>query len=89
MVTQNENKTNVIKEFGRNPKDTGSSEVQVALLTKAIDQLTIHCQANAHDFSSKRGLLKKVCQRRKLLSYLERTNDKAYKALIGKLGLRK
>jgi small subunit ribosomal protein S15 len=89
VVTQKENKTNIIKEFGQNPKDTGSAGVQVALLTKAIDQLTNHCQVNAHDHSSKRGLLKKVCQRRKLLSYLERTDEAAYKAVIGKLGLRK
>jgi len=88
-VIKTEDKTKIIKEFGQGPSDTGSAEVQVALLTTDIKQLTGHCQANAHDYSSKRGLLKKVCQRRRLLRYLERTNEKAYKALIAKLGLRK
>jgi len=82
-------KKKVIEEFGRGPKDTGSSEVQIALLTKEISDLTGHCQAHVHDHSSKRGLLKKVCQRRKLLHYLGKHNDVTYKELIQKLGLRK
>ncbi len=82
-------KTKIIEEFGRDTHDTGSVEVQVALLTKSISELTGHCQKNAQDFSSKRGLLKKVCQRRGLLRYLERTDTKKYKNLIEKLGLRK
>lgn len=89
MALQTEEKTKLIKEFGQSPQDTGSSEVQIALLTRAITQLTGHCQANPQDFSSKRGLLKKVCQRRRLLRYLGSTNEQKYKELIGKLGLRK
>ncbi len=89
VLVQTEEKKNIIKEFGKNPKDTDSSQVQIALLTKDILNLTEHCKVNAHDYSSKRGLLKKVCLRRDLSRYLERTDEKAYKALIGKLGLRK
>ena len=88
MVDKQE-KRKVIEEFGQGPKDTGSTEVQIALLTKEIVDLTGHCQVNSHDYSSKRGLLKKVCQRRKLLRYLEQKNDVKYKELIQKLGLRK
>lgn len=89
MVLQVNEKAKLVKEFGKNDQDTGSAEVQIALLTKGITELTDHCQANPKDFSSKRGLLKKVCQRRSLLRYLERTNVSAYKQLIGRLGLRK
>lgn len=84
-----EEKAKIITTFGNNEKDTGSSEVQVALLTYSINDLTKHCQENKHDFSSKRGLLKKVCQRRSLLRYLARTNEVQYRELINKLGLRK
>ena len=82
-------RTQIINEFGSSAKDTGSTEVQIALLTKAINELTEHCQINPKDFSSKRGLLKKVCQRRRLLHYLERGSSEKYRALISKLGLRK
>ena len=89
MVLPTEDKSKVISDFGRNEKDTGSSEVQVALLTKHINELTVHCQANPKDFSSRRGLLKMVCQRKDFLRYLERTNEATYKQTISRLGLRK
>ncbi len=89
MVLQREEKTKIISDFGQNAQDTGSAEVQIALLTKHITDLTGHCQANPKDFSSRRGLLKMVCQRKRLLRYLEQTNEKKYKQLISKLGLRK
>lgn len=82
-------RTQIITEFGSNAKDTGSTEVQIALLTKAINELTVHCQINPKDFSSKRGLLQKVCRRRRLLQYLENGSSAKYRALITKLGLRK
>lgn len=68
--------------------DTGSSEVQIALLTEDIKKLTEHFKVNAHDFHSRMGLTRKVNQRRKLLKYLHRTNLESYRALIKKLGLR-
>lgn len=69
--------------------DTGSTEIQVALLTERIKQLTDHLRANRKDFHSQRGLLMLVGQRRRLLRYLNRRNPNGYKALIAKLGLRK
>lgn len=89
MVLQKEEKTKVIESFGQNAQDTGSAEVQVALLTKRINDLTGHCKINPKDFSSRRGLLNMVCQRKRLLRYLEHTNEVKYKELISKLGLRK
>ena len=89
MALNRETKEKIMREFARSSEDTGSSEVQVALLSKDIDQLTEHCQKNPKDFGSRRGLLQKVNQRKKLLQYLEQTNEDQYKQLIGKLGLRK
>lgn len=89
MTLDRENKEKIMREFARSPEDTGSTEVQVALLSKEIDQLTEHCQQNPKDFASRRGLLQKVNHRKRLLQYLERTNEDQYKQLIGKLGLRK
>lgn len=89
MVLQREEKAKIISDFGQNAQDTGSSEVQVALLTKHILDLTSHCKTNPKDFSARRGLLNMVCQRKNLLRYLERTNEAKYKQLISKLGLRK
>lgn len=89
MMTKNLVKKAVVKEFAINDKDTGSSQVQVALLTDRIKQLTEHLQNNKHDFSSKKGLLAAVSNRRRLLSYLKRKNIDQYKSLIKKLGLRK
>ena len=76
-------------EFQRHDRDTGSSEVQVALLTKEIEALTAHLKINKKDTSSRYGLLRKVQNRRKLLNYLKREDEAGYKALIQKLGLRR
>ena len=76
-------------EFQRHDRDTGSSEVQVATLTKEIEALTAHLKANKKDHSSRYGLLRKVQNRRNLLDYLKRENEESYKALIAKLGLRR
>ena len=78
-----------IKEFQLHEKDTGSADVQVALLTHRIAQLTEHLKSNAKDHSSRRGLLQMVAQRRSLLDYLSRSKSDRYKELIGKLNLRK
>ena len=82
-------KTNIINEFELHEGDTGSTEVQVALLTERINQLTGHMAANRHDYSSQRGLLKLVGQRRRLLTYLSKQDVGRYHNLITKLGLRK
>ncbi len=82
-------KTNIINEFELHEGDTGSIEVQVALLTERINQLTGHMAANRHDYSSQRGLLKLVGQRRRLLTYLSKQDVDRYHSLITKLGLRK
>lgn len=76
-------------EFQRHDRDTGSSEVQIALLTKEIEALTAHLKINKKDTSSRYGLLRKVQNRRKLLNYLKRENEESYKELIKKLGLRR
>lgn len=79
----------VIKEHGRSANDTGSAEVQVALLSARIEQLSSHFKDHGKDHHSRRGLLKMVNQRRQMLSYLKRVDDSRYKALIAKLGLRR
>jgi small subunit ribosomal protein S15 len=78
-----------IKQFQLHAKDTGSADVQVALLTRRIAQLTEHLKSHAKDHSSRRGLLKMVAQRRSLLDYLSRSQADRYKKLIDKLSLRK
>ena len=78
-----------MREFQLHEKDTGSADVQVALLTRRIAQLTEHLKTNAKDHSSRRGLLKMVAQRRSLLDYLSRSESDRYKNLIEKLNLRK
>ena len=82
-------KVNIINEFELHEGDTGSTEVQVALLTERINQLTGHMAANRHDYSSQRGLLKLVGQRRRLLTYLSKQDVGRYHNLITRLGLRK
>ena len=77
------------KEFQLHEKDTGSADVQVALLTRRIEHLTEHLKTNRKDHSSRRGLLKMVAQRRSLLDYLSKTKEDRYKKLIDKLNLRK
>jgi len=82
-------KAEVMKEFAKNPGDTGSPEVQVAILSERITNLTEHFKTHVKDNHSRRGLLKLVGQRRKLLDYLRRTNEVSYKKLIEKLGIRR
>lgn len=82
-------KTQVIQEYHRHEKDTGSPEVQVAILTSRITQLTEHLQANKHDESCRRGLLKLVGQRRRLLSYLRKSDYQQYIAVTDRLNLRR
>ncbi len=84
-----EKRTEVITNFKRNEGDSGSTEVQVALLTARIKELTTHMSVNPHDFHTQRGLLNLVGQRRRLLAYLSREDVDRYHALIKKLGLRK
>lgn len=89
MPITKEEKQNIFSEFGKNAQDTGSSQVQVAILTKDIVKLTAHCQQNPKDFSTRRGLLQKVCNRRSLLTYLQKVDVNMYKELVAKLGLRR
>lgn len=84
-----ERKAEIVKTYGKNEQDTGSTEVQVALLTERINELTEHLKVNKKDHHSRRGLLKMVGQRRNLLAYLQRKDLEGYRALIEKLGLRK
>ena len=88
MITK-EMKEQIIKDYARTEGDTGSPEVQVALLTARINDLTDHFKANPKDHHSRRGLLKMVGQRRGLLAYLKRNDIERYRALIERLGLRK
>ena len=88
-MLEKETKERIVKEFGRKEGDTGSVEVQVAMLTEKINRLTEHLKANKKDYSSARGLMKMVGQRKQLLSYLSRTNFNRYRELVQKLGLRK
>ena len=89
MALTREEKQNICTEFAKNTQDTGSSQVQIALLTKNIAFLTEHCQKHPKDFSSRRGLLKMVCNRRSLLQYVQKKDVNKYKELLAKLGLRK
>ena len=82
-------KKEIIKDFGKNNTDTGSTEVQVALLTKKINELSEHFKTHKKDHHSRRGLLGMINNRRKLLKYLKGKNEKGYQELIKKLGLRK
>ncbi len=88
MLTK-ERKQAIIAEFGLNDKDTGSTEVQIALLTARIQDLTDHFKEHKKDHSSRRGLLKMVGQRRTFLKYLKRTDLEAYREILKKLNLRK
>ena len=84
-----ERKQQIINEYRRDEKDTGSSEVQIALLTERINELTEHLKVHKKDNHSRRGLLKMVGKRRNLLNYLAKTDENAYKELVKRLGLRK
>ena len=89
MALTKEEKQKLIKKYARNEKDTGSCEVQIAILTKEINDLTEHLKVHTHDYHSRRGLLKKVGQRRNMLQYLAKKDVQSYRELIKKLGLRK
>lgn len=89
MALNNEAKAAIVAEYQLDAKDTGSPEVQVALLTARIKDLTSHFEEHKHDHHSRRGLLKMVNQRRKLLDYVKRKNVERYQNLIARLGLRR
>ncbi|MDD3530595.1 MAG: 30S ribosomal protein S15 [Gallionellaceae bacterium] len=89
MAIETAQKAQIVKDFQRATGDTGSPEVQVALLTARINDLTGHFKANTKDHHSRRGLLKMVSRRRRLLDYLKSRNVDAYRQLIERLGLRK
>lgn len=89
MSMNKETKSEIITTFARHEGDTGSPEVQIALLTKRINQLTDHLRSNNHDESSRRGLLKLVGQRRRLLAYIRRMDFQRYTALTEKLSIRR
>lgn len=89
MVLTNKDKKKIIDKFKIHDKDTGSSKVQIALLTKRINDLTGHFKIHPKDHHSRRGLLKMVGQRRRFLSYIKRRDSSQYKTLIQELGLRK
>jgi len=89
MAVTKERKAELVREFGKSETDTGSTEVQVAILTEEINDLTEHLKVHTHDYHSKRGLLMKVGKRRSLLDYLKNTDVVSYRELIKKLNLRK
>ena len=89
MALEKDVKTEIITEHQTHEGDTGSPEVQVALLTKRIQELTGHLGANKHDYHSRRGLMKMVGQRRRMLDYLRANDVEGYRALIAKLGIRR
>ena len=88
MITK-EKKAEAISKMARDKKDVGSPEVQVAILTERIKELTEHVKENKHDYMARRGLMQMVGKRKKLLKYLEQTDFEKYKATVAKLGLRK
>ena len=89
MSIDRERKEEIIKKFQTHEGDTGSAEVQVALLTERINQLSEHLKAHPHDQHTRRGLLKLIGQRRRLLAYVSKRDIKRYRSLITRLGLRK
>jgi small subunit ribosomal protein S15 len=89
MSLTKEEKSEIVDKHGRGDADTGSPEVQIALLTKRINDLTEHLRQHRHDHHSRRGLLKMVGRRRRLLDYLQRRDVERYRALIKELGLRR
>ena len=89
MAGTKEQKEKIVKDFKINDKDCGSAQVQIAILTAEINDLTDHLKVHIHDFHSKRGLLKKVGKRRKLLAYLKDNDVVAYRDVIKRLNLRK
>ena len=89
MALISEKKQEIVKKFARKEGDTGSPEIQIAILTEEINVLTEHLKTHIHDFHSRRGLLQKVGKRRSLLSYLFKSDVPRYRELIKELGLRK
>jgi small subunit ribosomal protein S15 len=89
MTVTQERKQELVSKFGDGPGDTGKTEVQIALLTERINDLTAHLRANGKDHHSRRGLLMLVGKRRRLLGYLQRSDLERYRALLGELGLRR
>ena len=89
MVLTGDDKQKLIEDFRRDDSDTGSPDVQIALLTKRIDELTEHLKVHKKDHHSRRGLLRMVGRRRRLLEYMKRTDIDKYRALIERLGLRR
>ena len=89
MALTKEAKLDLIAKHGRNETDTGSPEVQIAMLTQRINELTEHLRTHRHDHYSRRGLLKLVGRRRRFLNYLQKHNHEGYRALIKELGLRR
>ena len=89
MAVTKERKALLVKTYGKNEQDTGSTKVQIAILTEEINDLTGHLKEHKHDFHSKRGLLMKVGKRRSLLDYLKSNDVVAYRELIKDLGIRK
>ncbi len=89
MALSTAKKQEIVKKFARDEKDTGSAEVQIAILTEEINVLTEHLKEHKHDHHSRRGLLKKVGQRRSMLNYLAKKDVTRYREVVKKLGLRK
>jgi small subunit ribosomal protein S15 len=89
MALKTKEKTKIIKEVSTHEKDTGSSEVQIALLSKEIDKLVLHLKKHPKDLHSRRGLIKMVITRKKLLAYLKKNSEKRYSSIVKKIGLKK
>ena len=89
MALSKERKAEIVKKYGKTAADTGSAEVQIAVLTEEINALTEHLKEHKHDFHSRRGMLKKVGQRRSLLNYLVKNDVTRYREIVKSLGLRK
>ncbi len=89
MALTKEKKEEIVKKYARGEKDTGSAEVQIAILTEEIKELTEHLKVHTHDHHSRRGLLKKVGQRRSMLNYLAKKDVQRYREVVKSLGLRK
>jgi len=89
MALTTKEKTKIIKELASNEKDTGSAEVQVGLISKEIDKLVLHLKKHPQDFHSRRGLIKMIVKRKKLLAYLKKVSEKKYSDLVKQIGLKK
>ena len=88
MALLKEAKAQIVADYGRAAEDTGSPEVQIAMLTQSIRELTEHMKVHKHDFHTQRGLMKKVGKRKRLMLYLHRENPTAYRELVDRLGIR-